>query len=182
MIQHLHLDFDFAPLLARDHSVHAGTCIGHMKQELSDVWQTYGDLPQTYQLANTTIHQLWWTDQDLDFAALGAQLGMEVVTVSTICQPPGNVVPLHRDTFFQINQRFPERSETRVRANIHMEDCKLGHLIQYVNDGKTVTNVDWQAGDAIMWDTNVVHLGANAGMQDKYTMQVSGFLIKEIKQ
>jgi hypothetical protein len=177
MLQHLRLNLDFAPLIARNHRMHAGTCIGHLKEELPDVWQKYGELPQSYVLDNTTIHQLWWSADDLDFADIGQQLGMEVITISTICQPPGNVVPLHRDTFFQINKQYSNRKDIKVRANIHMEDYKLGHFIQYIHDDQTVTNVDWKAGDAIMWTTDVVHLGANAGMQDKYTMQVSGFLI-----
>lgn len=177
MLRYLHLEFDFAPLLARNHRDHSGTCIGHLKEELPDVWNKYGELPQTYMLENTTIHQLWWTAEDLDFASLGRMLDMEVVTVSTICQPPGNTVPLHRDSFFQINKRFPDRKELKVRANIHMQDYELGHFIQYVHDDRIVTSVDWRAGDGIMWNTDVVHLGTNAGMQDKYTMQVSGFLI-----
>ena len=177
MLKHLYLDFDFAPLLARNHRSHSGTCIGHLREELPDLWQKYGDLPQTYVLDNTTIHQLWWSADEVDFVGLGQQLGMEVVTVSTICQPPGNVVPLHRDSFFQINKRFPDRKDIKVRANVHMQDYRLGHFIQYIHDDRTVTSTDWRAGDAIMWDTHIVHLGANAGMQDKYTMQVSGFLL-----
>jgi len=27
-----------------------------------------------------------------------------------------------------------------------------------------------------MWDSEVLHIGANAGMENKYTLQVSGFL------
>lgn len=177
MLQHLHIDFDFARLISQDHRAHSGTCIGHLKEELPDVWQKYGELPQTYVLDNTTIHQLWWTAEDIDFVDLGQQLGMEVITVSTICQPPGNVVPLHRDSFFQINKRFPDRKDIKVRANVHMQDYCLGHLVQYVDDDRIVTSTDWQAGDTIMWGANIVHLGANAGMQDKYTMQVSGFLL-----
>ena len=33
------------------------------------------------------------------------------------------------------------------------------------------------AGDGFLWNNEVLHLSANAGMNNKYTMQVSGFLI-----
>ena len=49
------------------------------------------------------IHQLWWTADQIDYDDLGQQLGIEVITVSSILQPPGCVVPYHRDTFFQIS-------------------------------------------------------------------------------
>jgi nitrogen regulatory protein PII len=88
-------------------------------------------------------------------------------------QPPGCVVPLHRDTFFQIKQRYPERTEPKVRANIYLEDWKLGHFIQHGDQVST----HWKAGDGFIWDSEVLHLSANAGMHDKYTMQVSGFLL-----
>jgi hypothetical protein len=178
MIKHVSLDLDYQKLLSKDHRVVSGTCIGHLKTELTDVYDRFGDLPDTYILENTTIHQLWWEPHELDFADIGRQLGMEVITVSSICQPPGNVIPLHRDTFFQINKRYPDRTELKVRANIHMNDCGLGHFIQYVDEDQGVhTHVGWRAGQGIMWTGDVVHLGANVGMKDKYTLQVSGFLL-----
>ena len=140
--------------------------------ELTDIHQQFDGFPKTYTYANTVIHQLWWDDTQVDFVDIGNQLGMEVVTVSSICQPPGCVIPLHRDTFFQINQRYPDRKELRVRANIYLEDWQLGHFIQYDDTVST----HWQQGDGFLWDSEVLHLGANAGMQHKYTLQVSGFL------
>jgi hypothetical protein len=32
------------------------------------------------------------------------------------------------------------------------------------------------AGDGYIWDEDILHLGANAGMENKYTLQVSGFI------
>ena len=97
---------------------------------------------------------------------------MEVITVSSILQPPGCIIPWHRDTFFQINKRHPDRTEPKIRANVQLEDWKLGHFIQY--DDTVYTH--WSTGDTLLWDSEVLHLGANAGMENKYTLQVSGFL------
>lgn len=171
----VHIDFDFVPYLSADYQQHSGSCIQHQVYELTDIHQQFGGFPETYCLANTTIHQLWWTTDEIDFDDLGQQLGMEVITVSTIKQSPGCVVPYHRDTFFQIKQRFPDRSEPRVRANIYMEDYRLGHFLQYTLDGAHHTSTDWCAGDGFLWDSHIHHLSANGGMTPKYTMQISGF-------
>jgi hypothetical protein len=84
-------------------------------------------------------------------------------------------VPLHRDTFFQISKQYPDRTDLKVRANIYLEDWKLGQFIQYQTEDTYKTSVDWQKGSGFMWDSEVLHLSSNAGMQDKYTLQISGF-------
>lgn len=176
VFRQIHLDYDLDLFLRADYSQHTGSCIKHQVHELTDIHQRFGTFPESYCLANTMIHQLWWDNQQVDYAVLGRQLGMEVVSVSTIKQPPGCVVPYHRDTFFKIKEQYPGRADTMVRANIYLEDYKLGHFIQYTLDDQHHTSCDWRAGDGFLWDSNVLHLSANAGMQDKYTLQVSGFL------
>jgi hypothetical protein len=174
MLKSIYLDYDFSKILSADYTQHSGSCISHQVHELTDIHKQYGEFPKTYCYENTIIHQLWWTQNDIDFVELGRQLGMEVITVSSICQPPGCIVPLHRDTFYQINQRHSERTELKVRANIYLEDWKLGQFIQYDNE----ISVKWQAGEGFMWDSSHLHLSANAGMEYKYTLQVSGFLLE----
>jgi hypothetical protein len=178
MIQPLHLDYNFDVFLKADYSVHCGSCIKHQVYELTDIHRQFGGFPKSYCLENTMIHQLWWDSTQIDYTELGKQLNIEVITVSTILQPPGCVVPYHRDTFFQIAQRYPERKELKVRANIYLEDYKLGQFIQYVDNNKIHTSIDWKAGDGFIWDSDILHLSSNAGMQDKYTLQVSGFLLE----
>jgi len=176
MIQHIHLDYDFDTFLNADYSTHCGSCIKHQVYELTDVHEQFGGFPKSYCLENTMIHQLWWTNKQIDYKQLGEKLSMEVVTVSTILQPPGCVVPYHRDTFFQISQRYPERTELKVRANIYLQDYKLGQFIQYVENDIIHTSTNWKAGNGFVWDSDILHLSSNAGMQNKYTLQVSGFL------
>lgn len=172
MIKNIKLGYDFSVFLNADYNQHSGSCIKHQVYELTDIHEQYGGFPDTYTINNTLIHQLWWDSTQINFDEIEKQLGMEIITVSTICQPPGNIVPLHRDTFFQINKRYPERTELKVRANIYLEDWKLGQFIQYNDEIST----HWKAGDGFIWDSSILHLSANAGMRDKYTLQVSGFL------
>ena len=172
MLKPIYLDYDFSKIISADYTQHSASCISHQIHELTDIHEQYGGFPKTYRYENTIIHQLWWSQDDIDFAEIGSQLGMEVITVSSICQPPGCVIPLHRDTFYLINKQHPDRTELKVRANIYLEDWKLGQFIQYDNE----ISVKWHAGDGFMWDSTHLHLSANAGMQNKYTLQVSGFL------
>ena len=46
----------------------------------------------SYDMGNTPIRQLWWTREQIDSDELGKQLGIQVVTVSSILQP-GNSIP-----------------------------------------------------------------------------------------
>jgi len=163
----------------QDYSVHKGTCLSHQVKELTDIHEEYG-LGHSYDDNNTVIRQLWYDRTLVDFEDLGKQLGMEIITVSSILQPPGNVIALHRDTFFQIKKRFPDDERTKVRANIYLEDWKVGHMIQYQdinNLGEWKTSDNWKAGEGYLWSSDVLHLSANAGMKDKFTLQLSGFLI-----
>lgn len=182
MLEQIHLNYDLSVFLEpkADYSVHKGTCLAHQLDELTDIHEEYG-LGHSYDENNTTIQQLWYTDKQVDYNDLGRQLGMEVVTVSSILQPPGNVVALHRDIFYQITKKFPNDKRTKVRANIYLEDWKVGHMIQYqdINDNKVwKTSDNWKAGEGFLWSSDVLHLSANAGMKDKFTLQISGFLIE----
>ena len=59
-----------------------------------------------------------------------------------------------------------------VRANYFLEDWKLGHFIQF-ND-KVFTH--WKELTGFIFNQDIPHLSANCGMQDKFTLQLSGFL------
>lgn len=171
------LDFFLPP--NQDYSIHKGTCLSHQVKELTDIHEEYG-LGYSYDSNNTVIQQLWYDETMVDFQELGKQLGMEVITISSILQPPGNVIALHRDTFYQINKRYPDDNRLKVRANIYLEDWKIGHMIQYqdINDLNTwKTSDNWKAGEGYLWSSKPLHLSANAGMKDKFTLQISGFLL-----
>jgi len=176
MLKNIKINYDLSVFLTADYTLHSGSCIQHQVYELTDIHKQYGGFPETYTIDNTLIHQLWWNNTQVDFNELGRQLGMEIVTISSICQPPGNVIPLHRDTFFQIGQRHPDRKELKVRAIIYLEDYKMGQFIQYRKNNQWVTSDNWSHSEGFMWDSSIIHLSVNAGFENKYTLQVSGFL------
>jgi len=176
MLKHTRLELDFTPYLAADYDQHSGDIFGYQLIEQGELYSRFGGLPKSYNKTNTAYHQLWWNDEQIDYANIGDQLGIDVMTVSTIRQDPGNVLPLHYDTFFLMSKRNPHRHELKVRANIYMQDWKLGHHLECEKDNQWYVSHGWRAGDGLMWDSTHLHLSSNAGMEPKYTMQISGFM------
>ena len=177
MFKQVSVPYDFSVILAADHDTHTGSCIHHQVRELEDIYGTHGGYPKAFCAENTTIHQLWWNRDQLDFECLGTMLDMEVITVSSIRQDPGNVVPYHRDIFYKIRQQYPDRADRCVRANIFLENSRLGHMLQFTLDGKHHTVAEWQANTGFLFDSSILHLSCNAGMEPKYTLQISGFYL-----
>ena len=110
-------------------------------------------------------------DGVIDFKELENQLGLEVITVSTIMQKPGNIIPWHRDIFYQITKKFPNRKEEKVRANMFLTDWENGQFLQF--DDEVITN--WKKNTGYIFNDQVLHLSSNAGLKNKVTLQVSGF-------
>jgi hypothetical protein len=177
MFKHINVDYDFSKILSADYSQHTGSPIEYLPRDLADVYEKIGPLPTTYVQDNTTIHQLWWDEDQLDYQTLGKQLQMEIVSVSSIMQPPGNCIPYHRDSFYKISIKHPNRIGLKVRANIFLEDGDIGHLLQFTLDNKHKTIADWKANTGYMFDSSILHLSVNAGMKPKYTLQISGFYL-----
>ena len=172
MHKKIYCDIDYQHFLKQE-IPKGSTCIAHQVVELKDIHEKFpGGFPTTYRLENTTIHQKFWNENECDYNELGEKLGIEPVTVSTIMQPPGNVIPLHRDTFFKIKAKYPDNTRTIVRCNIYLEDWKAGHFLQCNDDVYT----HWKCGDGLIVDRAQYHLSANAGVEDKHTIQVSGFM------
>ena len=180
MIKQIKLETDFSLFLDADYSQHYGSCISYQKREQKDIHETVQGFPESYHENNTVIQQLWFTNDQLDYSELGKKLGIDIVTVSAILQPPGNTVTMHRDTFFKIKNLYPDDTRLKVRANIFLKDWEPGHFINYQDQNlEWQTCTHWKQGDGFIWDSNQLHLSANAGLVPKYTLQVSGFLSDE---
>ena len=146
------------------------SCINHQKTEQKDLHPDH-TMPDSLVLDNTAIHQKFFDRDDVDYEELGKQTNMEVISVSVIKQEPGNIIPKHRDMFHKITTEFPDRKSMKVRANIFLEDWKSGHYLEF--DEEPCTH--WKANEGYILNNQVIHLSANAGLEDKYPLQVSGF-------
>lgn len=175
MIKLVNIDYDFDIFLNADYESNQYSCISQIKTDLPSLYEKYGGFPDSYSVHNTSINQIFWELEKIDVSVLESQLNMTILTISTIRQQPGNILPIHKDTFFQLKKIQNSANHMIVRANIHLTDWKIGHLIQYNENDVWKTFTHWQAGEGVMWDSTVEHIGANIGLADKYTMQLSGF-------
>jgi len=175
MIRPISIDFDWDIFLNADYNVPDYSCATHQKSDNPSLYEKFGLHPDTYNIHNTTIHQIWWDDETIK-TNLGNLLGIDVVSVSTIEQPCGQTITIHQDFFYKIKEQFPEDTRTHVRANIFLEDWKFGHILQYEADGEWYCPTHWKQGEGFMWNDQVAHLSGNSGFSPKYTLQVSGFL------
>jgi hypothetical protein len=166
----INFNFDFENIAWE---LYAHNCVSHQKLEQKDIHDKIGGFPKSLCPENTTFYQKFFTEEEIDYKNLEKQLGMQAITISMIKQPPGMTNPIHRDTFYQINKLYPNDKRLKVRANIQLLDWKDGHFLQY---NKTVVS-HWKKNTGYMWDSEVLHLAVNAGLEDRYSLQVSGFLL-----
>jgi hypothetical protein len=84
---------------------------------------------------------------------------------------PGTVLPNHSDTFARFVDIYKiERPQSVCRAVIFLEDWASGHYFEI--DGNPIVN--WRAGDGVAWRYDTLHLAANVGETDRYTLQITG--------
>jgi hypothetical protein len=80
------------------------------------------------------------------------------------------IMPEHVDHFQTYMRLFDAKYENVTRILVMLEDWKPGHYLEI--DGVGVVN--WVAGDYFMWESNVPHAAANIGIEDRYTLQITG--------
>jgi hypothetical protein len=53
-----------------------------------------------------------------------------------------------------------------------LEDWKSGHYLEA--NGEPVVN--WSAGQVVEWVNDTPHMAANIGLEDRYTLQITGWV------
>jgi hypothetical protein len=88
--------------------------------------------------------------------------------------PTGTVMPVHSDLYKRYIELFDLCGQEMSirRALLLLEDWKPGHYLEV--DGKPY--VSWYAGDTVEWIYDVPHAAANIGLEDRYTLQITGHL------
>lgn len=173
MYSKISIDFDFKQFLDANYTDYETISIRiwNDSNKNSNLPQLKSPLPETYCWENTKMKQILWDLTEIDVESLSKKLNMEISSVTSIMQPPGSIIPPHVDSFFQLRKKYPDRPNP-VRALIFIEDWKLGQFLQCNDDIYT----HWKCGDGLIVDREQYHLSANAGVEDKHTVQVSGFM------
>ena len=105
------------------------------------------------------IYEAWgWKDIGLAFYRMGT----------------GTVMPVHQDLYKRYIEVFDlqGREHTIKRAIVLLEDWKSGHYLEVNN----VPYTNWRAGDTVEWVYSTPHMAANLGLQNRYTLQITGHL------
>ena len=100
-------------------------------------------------------------------------------TLSLLVQPVGSVNPWHFDSHTAFTETYGHNKNQKnkvYRFLFFLEDWHWGHFSQIGNN--VVTN--WKSGDTYTWDFQMYHLACNAGIKDRYTIQITGMFDQKI--
>ena len=81
-----------------------------------------------------------------------------------------DIMPMHTDHYKKYCEVFNATPNEVYRAVVFLEDWKSGHYFEM--DDQAIVN--WRAGDFIMWQGDVPHAASNIGIEDRYTLQITG--------
>jgi len=80
------------------------------------------------------------------------------------------ILPVHGDDYKLYREKFKVELVDCYRILVFLEDWKSGHYFEFNN--RPV--VDWKSGDYFIWNDKVPHMAANIGIDDRYTLQITG--------
>jgi hypothetical protein len=86
------------------------------------------------------------------------------------------IMPTHSDHYQTYIKLFNANPEKVCRVLVMLEDWKPGHYLEV--DGRGFVN--WRAGDYFLWQASCEHAASNIGIQDRYTLQITGELYSNI--
>ena len=109
-----------------------------------------------------------WNDRVLKWVSEEFQL--EDIGCCYYRMETNNVIPNHSDAYNVYIEKFNCNVEDVHKILVFLEDWKSGHYFEY--EGEPF--VGWKAGDYITWNGNGKHFAANIGIEDRYTLQITG--------
>jgi hypothetical protein len=110
-----------------------------------------------------------WADR---FISIYTELGWKDIGLAFYRMPTGTVMPVHQDLYKRYIELFNlQGQETSIRrALVLLEDWKPGHYLEVAGE----PYVKWQAGTTVDWIYDAPHMAANIGLEDRYTLQITG--------
>lgn len=117
-------------------------------------------------------HQLpTWVN---DFVEIYCNRGWKDIGLAFYRMRTGTVMPVHRDLYKRYIEVFglQGQEQTIRRALVLLEDWQPGHYLEV--DG--VPYVAWRAGHTAEWVYDTPHMAANIGLEDRYSLQITGHL------
>ena len=108
------------------------------------------------------------------FIEIYEQWGWKDIGLAFYRMPTGTVMPVHQDLYRRYIEVFSLQGQEQSirRALVLLEDWKPGHYLEVAG----LPYVNWRAGDTVEWTYDEPHMAANIGLQDRYTLQITGHL------
>jgi hypothetical protein len=106
------------------------------------------------------------------FIQIYEEMGWKDIGCAYYRMSTGTVMPVHSDLYKRYIEIFNLQGKERTirRALVMLEDWKSGHYLEL--NGKPMVN--WKAGDVFEWQYDTPHMAANIGLEDRYTLQITG--------
>jgi hypothetical protein len=104
------------------------------------------------------------------------QMGWQDIGTSYYRMMPGTILPTHQDLYKKYIDIFGLQGQEHTirRAVIFLQDWQPGHYFE----GMDEPMVKWRAGDVVEWCYDTPHMAANIGTTARYTLQVTGHVVK----
>lgn len=108
------------------------------------------------------------------FIEIYKEMGWKDIGTSYYRMTTGTVLPTHSDLYLKYVKLFNlQGQEHRIRrAVVFLEDWKAGHYSEIADIGL----VNWKAGCTLEWSYSTPHAAANIGIEDRYTLQITGWV------
>ena len=135
-------------------------------------WLAHGYQPKICgDLADMRGYQPSWNQRFIEHYE---SLGWKDIGTSYYRMTSGTVMPVHEDRYVKYINLFnlQGREHTIRRALVLLEDWRSGHYLEVM--GEPV--VKWRAGTVAEWVYDTPHMAANIGLEDRYTLQITGHL------
>ena len=81
-----------------------------------------------------------------------------------------DIIPNHSDAYNVYTKKFNCKLESVYKILVFLEDWKSGHYFEL--ESKPI--LEWKSGDYITWVGKTNHFAANIGVDDRYTLQITG--------
>ena len=117
-----------------------------------------------------TVYPVWASK----FIEIYTEMGWKDIGLAFYRMPTGTVMPVHSDLYKRYIELFDlaGKEQSIRRALVLMEDWKPGHYLE----ANGTPYVSWQAGTTVEWTYDTPHSAANIGLQDRYTLQITGHI------
>jgi len=145
----------------------------YTKQPISqneiDRWQSEGYTHDSFtgDMYNSKNPMPDWVD------IIAEQIGLEKCGYVFYRMKTNDIMPTHIDHFEKYCEIFEVERKDVVRVAVFLEDWKSGHYFEIGK--KAVTN--YSAGTYVTWSCDEPHFAANIGVEDRYTLQITGILV-----